>query len=410
MLFVGDDWAQDHHDVYLMDEDGARLAGRRLPEGLSGVGQLHDMIAEHAEQPDEVIVGIEKDHGLWVGALAAVGYQVYAINPMAVARYRDRHRVSGAKSDGADAKLLADLVRTDRHNHRRLVGDSDAAEAIKVLARAHQNLIWMRARQVATLRAGLMEYYPAALQALPTLGDRDRDRDALAVLGRAPTPEQGARLSLSKIAAALKAGGRQRGIDERAREIQALLRTQQLRAPAAVTAAYGAATSATVNIVVELTNQISAVETQLAEHFRNHPDADIYLSQPGIGVILGARVLGEFGDDPNRFTDAKCRKNYAATSPITVASGRKHAVIARHVRNQRLYDALDRWAFATLKCSPGARAFYDQHRAAGDTHHQALRALANRLVGILHGCLRHHSPYNEDTAWAHRTPAPATAA
>ncbi len=188
MLFVGDDWAEDHHDVYVMDEDGARLAARRLPEGLTGVGQLHAMIAAHAEEPNEVIVGIEKDHGLWVGALAASGYQVYAINPMAVARYRDRHRVSGAKSDGADAKLLADLVRTDRHNHRLLVADSDQAEAIKVLARAHQNLIWTRARQVATLRAGLLEYYPAALQAFPNLGDRDRDRDALAVLGRAPTP------------------------------------------------------------------------------------------------------------------------------------------------------------------------------------------------------------------------------
>ena len=144
MLFVGDDWAEDHHDVYLMDEDGARLAARRLPEGLTGVGQLHAMIAAHAEEPNEVIVGIEKDHGLWVGALAASGYQVYAINPMAVARYRDRHRVSGAKSDGADAKLLADLVRTHRHDHRLLVADSDQAEAIKVLARAHQNLIWTR--------------------------------------------------------------------------------------------------------------------------------------------------------------------------------------------------------------------------------------------------------------------------
>jgi hypothetical protein len=407
MLFVGDDWAQDHHDVYVMNEAGVQVAARRLPEGLVGVGQLHDLLTTHAEDPGEVIVGIEKDHGLWVEALAASGYQVYAVNPMAVARYRDRHRVSGAKSDGADAKLLADLVRTDRHNHRLLVGDSEQAEAIKVLARTHQNLIWMRARQISALRAGLLEYYPAALQALPNLGDRDRDRDALAVLGRAPTPDQGVRLSLSKIAAALKAGGRTRYIEERAREIQAALRSEQLRASEAVTAAHGAATSALINIIIELTNQISAVETELAQHFRTHPDADIYLSQPGIGVILGARVLGEFGDDPNRFTDAQCRKNYAGTSPITVASGRKHAVMARHVRNARLYDALDRWAFATLKCSPGARMFYDQHRAAGNTHHQALRALANRLVGILHGCLRHQTPYNEDTAWAHRTPAAA---
>lgn len=407
MLFVGDDWAQDHHDVVLMDESGAHLGAGRLAEGLTGIAGLHAMIAQYAEDPGQVVIGIEKDHGLWVGALAAAGYQVYAVNPMAVARYRDRHRVSGAKSDAGDAKVLADLVRTDRHNHRRMVGDSDSVEAIKVLARAHQNLIWMRTRQVATLKAGLLEYYPAALQAFPNLGDRDRDGDALAVLGRAPTPEQGARLSLSKIAAALRAGGRSRYIQERARDIQTHLRRQHLRAPAAVSTAYGAATSAAVSIIIELTNQISAVETELAQHFRKHPDADIYLSQPGIGVILGARVLGEFGDDPNRFTTAKCRKNYAGTSPITVASGRKRAVTARHVRNDRLYDALDRWAFATLKTSPGARAFYDQHRAAGDTHHQALRALANRLVGILHGCLRHRTPYNEHKAWAHRIPSAA---
>ncbi|WP_204903370.1 IS110 family transposase [Mycobacterium riyadhense] len=402
MLFVGDDWAQDHHDVYLMDEAGARLAATRLPEGLTGIGQFHELLAEHADDPGEVIIGIETDRGMWVGALVAAGYQVYAVNPRSVARYRDRHGVSGAKSDAADAKLLADLVRTDRHNHRPLSADSSQGDAIQVLARAHQGLIWTRARQSATLRANLLQYYPAALEALPSLGDRDRDRDALAVLGRAPTPTQGARLSLSKIGSALKAGGRQRNIDERARQIQAALRTEQLAAPEAVTQACGAITSATVNVLIELTDQISQLETTLAEHFEKHPDADIYRSLPGLGVILSARVLGEFGDAPNRYTTAKSRKNYAGTSPLTVASGRQKLVRARYVRNDRLYDAIDRWAFAALQCSPGVRAYYDQHRAAGDTHHQALRALGNRLVGILHGCLRHQTLYNEDTAWAHR--------
>ena len=140
----------------------------------------------------------------------------------------------------------------------------------------------------------------------------------------------------------------------------------------------------------------------MATHFEQHPDADIYLSLPGLGVILGARVLGEFGDDPNRYTTAKSRKNYAGTSPLTIASGKKRAVLARHVRNRRLYDDLDQWAFCALTNSPGARTFHDQHRAAGDLHHQALRALGNRLVGILHGCLRHHTVYSEHTAWAHR--------
>jgi len=398
MIFIGDDWAEDHHDVYLMDEAGQRLASRRLPEGLTGIRGLHELVAGHAEEPTEVVVGIETDRGPWVGALSAAGYQVYAINPLAVARYRDRHHVAGAKSDASDAKLLADLVRTDRHNHRPIAGDTAEAEAIKVLARGHQNLIWTRTQHTNRLRSALREYYPGALVAFENLAHGD----ALGLLARAPGPEQGAHLSLTAIQSALKRGGRQRNIAARAREIQIALRSEQLAAPATVTAAFAATTRATVSIIAELNRQISELETTLANHFETHPDADIYLSQPGLGDVLGARVLGEFGDDPNRYTDAKSRRNYAGTSPLTVASGKKRAVLARHVRNRRLYDAIDHWALCALSASPGARAYYDQHRAAGDVHHQALRALANRLVGILHGCLRHHTIYSEHTAWAHR--------
>jgi transposase len=398
MIFVGDDWSEDHHDVCLMDQAGKRLAWRRLPEGLTGIRQLHELIAEHAEEPDQVVIGIETDRGLWAGALAAAGYLVFAVNPLAVARYRDRHHVSGGKSDASDAKLLADLVRTDRHNHRPIAGDSLDAEAIKVLARAHQSLIWARTRHTNAMRSALREYYPAALLAFEDLAHGD----ALGVLGRAPTPEQGAHLDLPAIQSALKRGGRKRNIATRAREIRAALRSEQLGAPPAVAAAFGATTRAAVGIIAELNRQISELEAELAAHFETHPDADIYRSLPGLGVVLGARVLGEFGDDPNRYTDAKSRRNYAGTSPLTVASGKKRAVLARHVRNRRLYDAIDQWALGAINNSPGARTFYDQHRAAGDLHHQALRALGNRLVGILHGCLRHHTLYSEHTAWAHR--------
>jgi transposase len=203
MLFVGDDWAEDHHDIHLLNDAGERLASRRLPEGLAGIGALHELIAEHAQDPGQVVIGIQTDRGLWVDALTAAGYRVFAINPLAVARYRDRHHVSGAKSDASDAKLLADLVRTDRHNHRRIAGDSPDAEAIKVLARAHQNLIWTRTRHTNSLRSALREYYPAALEAFEDLADRD----ALAILGRAPTPTDADRLSVSKIRSALKAAG-----------------------------------------------------------------------------------------------------------------------------------------------------------------------------------------------------------
>lgn len=232
------------------------------------------------------MIGIETDRGLWVSALVAAGNQVWAINPMAVARYRDRHHVSGAKSDAGDAKVLAELVRTDRHNHRRIAGDSADAEAIKVLARTHQSLIWARTRHANMLRSGLREYYPAALEAFDSL----TDGDALAVLGRAPTPEQDARLSLSKIGSALKATGRQRNIETRTAEIQTILRREHLTAPPAVATAFGATTTAAVHVIAALNVQIDQLETALTDHFEKHPDADIYRSLPGLGVVLGARV------------------------------------------------------------------------------------------------------------------------
>lgn len=272
---------------------------------------------------------------------------------------------------------------------------------MKVLARAHQNLVWARTRHTNQLRNALREYYPSALVAFDDLDDRD----TLAVLERAPDPAVGARLSITQIRSVLKRGGRQRNLDQRAREIQGALRSDQLTAPDQVVAAFAASVKATVGILTELNRQIDELEATLAERFRQHPDAVIYLSIPGLGDVLGARALGEFGDDPNRYADAKSRKNYAGTSPITIASGKKKAVLARHVRNRRLYDAIDQWAFCTLQVSPGCRAFYDQRRDAGDLHHQALRALGNRLVGILHGCLKHHSLYDEHTAWAHRQAA-----
>jgi hypothetical protein len=400
-VFMGDDWAEDHHDVHLMNEDGKKLASRRLPEGLDGIRAFHELVADHITDPAEVIVGIETDRGLWVTALVVAGYQVYAINPLAASKYRDRHNVGGAKSDSGDAKMLADLVRTDRHNHRLIAGDSPDAESIRIMARGHQNLIWTRTRQTNALRSALREYYPAALEAFDDLADRD----CLAVLAKAPTPAAGAALTLGQIQAALKRGGRQRNIERRAGQIQTALRTAQLTAPTAVTDAFAATTRASVAIIVELNRHIVELEVTLTTSFDQHPDSDIYHSLPGFGVVLGARALGEFGDDPNCYANTKSRRNYAGTSPLTIASGKKRAVLARHVRNRRLYDALDQAAFCALTQSPGCRAFYDQHRAAGDLHHQALRALANRLVSILHGCLDHRTLYNEDTAWAHRQPA-----
>ncbi len=406
MIFVGVDWAEAHHDVHVENEDGKRLGGGRLPEGMEGIARFHDLVGRHVDEPGEVVIGIETDRGLFVTALVAAGYLVYAVNPLSTSRYRDRHSTSGAKSDPGDAKVLADMVRTDRHNHRPVATDSDAVQAVKVLARAHQSMIWSRARQTNGLRSALREFYPAALVAFNDLACGD----ALEVLRVAPTPELGRALSRSKIAAALRRGGRQRRIEERAAEIQAALRAEQLAAPGEISTAMGASVAASVAVIAAMGAQIDTLAGELEAGFDKHPDAVVVRSLPGLGTVLGARVLGEFGDQPNRYDSAKSRKNYAGTSPITRASGTKKVVLARYVRNHRLADAIYLWAFAALTASPGARNFYDTRRAAGDTHHAALRALGNRLVGILHGCLEHHAIYNESIAWGHRQAHVATAA
>jgi transposase len=412
MLFVGDDWAEDHHDIEVQDEDGRRLARARLPEGIGGLTRLHELLAEHLSEDEvdpetgfvshKVMIGIETDRGTWVSALVATGYQVFAINPMSAARYRERHSTSGAKSDRGDAHVLAEIVRLDRAHHRPVAGDSPAAEALKLVARTHQSLIWDRTRHLLRLRGALREFFPAALQAFPEL----TASDALELLERAPDPARAARLSRSKITAALTRAHR-RDPEAKAETMQTVLRAPALRQAPEIEAAYAVIVAGQVRLIAGLNTQIAELQAVVAEGFGRHPDAEIVTSQPGLGTVLGARVLAEFGDDATRYADAKARKNYAGTSPITRASGTRRVVLARYARNKHLADATHQWAFCALTASPGARAYYDTLRARGAGHHAALRQLANRLVGILHGCLKTRTLYREDAAWPDLTTAAA---
>jgi hypothetical protein len=299
---------------------------------------------------------------------------------------------------------MAGMVRTDSGELRAVAGDSPEAAALKVAARAHQTLVWERTRQMQRLRAALREYFPAALEAFEDLDAPD----ALELLAKAPDPARAARLTRAQVAAALKRA-RRRDIAGKTDAILAALRGEQLRQPQPVADAYAATVRSLTVIIAALGGEIVTMEQQVTASFRGHPDAAIYLSQPGTGEILGARQLGEFGDDPHRYASAKARKNYAATSPVTRQSGKKKTVLARYVRNDRLADALHRQAQSALITSPGARAYYDEQRDRGLDHDAALRALSNRLVGILHGCLKTRTLYDEATAWSHRVKISAAA-
>jgi len=401
VLFVGDDWAEDHHDVEIQDETGRRLAKARLPEGISGMARLHGLVGRFLPEDGDaagVKIGIETDRGPWVAALVASGYQVYAINALQSARARQSQGVSGAKSDAGDAHVLADLVRTHSHQLPTVAGDSEHAGAVKVLTRMHQTLIWDRTRQVLRLRSSLREFFPAALEAYEDLAFPD----VLELLTKAPEPNSAARLTRAQITAALTRAHR-RDREAKTTAIMAALAAEHLTQPPLIAAAYGATVRALAALIRTSNEQITALQGQVEACFGQHPDAEIYLSQPGLGLVLGARVLAEFGDDPTRYDGARARKNYAGTSPITRASGKKKVVLARYVRNNRLADALHQQAFSALSGSPGARTYYDALRDRDISYNAALRQLGNRLVGILHGCIKTHTPYDEATAWNQHT-------
>jgi transposase len=396
-IFCGIDWAEKHHDVAIVDMAGRLLVKRRITDDLAGFTELSALLVEHsdAETFVPVDIGIETDRGLLVAALHAAGHRVYPINPRAVSRYRDRHGVSGAKSDPADALLLAQIMRTDRDAHRPKPHDSGQAGAVRVLARAHQDAVHARQQTANRLRSLLREFFPAALQAFPDL----TTRTALAVLAAAPTPTAAAALTRPALTDLLHAAGRGTRPGQASR-LTELFAAEQLHQPLAVEQAMGAAVAALVTTLRGADQAVRDLEKALAPSFEQHPDAEILDSLPGLGLVLGARVLGEFGDDRTRWPDAASRRCYAGSAPITRASGKGRVVLSRHVRNRRLSDACYLWAFSALTKSTGARAYYDRRRRAGDTHSKALRRLSNKLLGQLHHCLTTGHTYDESVAWA----------
>ena len=406
VVYCGIDWAEHHHDVAIIDADGAVLTKRRITDDVAGFTALSELLCAHADAPAMVDVGLETDRGLLVTALRGAGYRVFAINPKAVDRYRDRYAVSGAKSDAADALVLANLLRTDRDRHRPIPDDSDEVTAIAVLARAHQDAVRTLLRDTNRLRSLLREFFPAAVVAFPNLSTKS----ALTVLAAAPTPTVAAELSADQIHDLLLSTGR---IAVRTGEVERLheaFAAEQLHQPPPVEQAMGQAVRSIVTTVQATKTAIGDLETALAARFDSHPDAEILRSLPGLGVVLGGRVLGEFGDDPTRFTNAASRRCFAGTAPITRASGKSRVVLLRRARNQRLADACRWWAFNSLLHSPGALAYYRQRRQAGDTHEAALRRLGSKLVGQLHHCLQHRELYREDIAWDTTPPNQSTAA
>ncbi len=399
-VFCGIDWASDHHDVAIVDGDGKLLGKARITDDAAGLQQLLDLLAEHSDSPSERIpVAIETSRGLLVACLRSTGRPVYAINPMAAARYRERHTVARKKSDHLDAMVLANILRTDADAHRQLPADSELVQAVAVLARAQQDAVWDRTQAGNKLRSHLREYFPGYLATVQPITGGFNAPLARTLLAAAPTPGQAARLTRTQLKAVLKRAGRQRGIDAEVERLHAALRIPQMHQLPLVEKAMGRQALSLLSKFEAACTAADELAEASIELFEQHPDAAIITSFPGLGALSGARVLAEVGDDRTRFADAKSLKAYAGSAPVTRASGKSHAVIVRRVKNQRLAAVGYVWAFASLTASPGARAHYDRRRKAGDRDTSAQRNLYNRLLGCLHHCLATNTPYSETTAF-----------
>ncbi|MFD7751925.1 IS110 family transposase [Streptomyces sp. NPDC059757] len=401
-IFCGIDWAEGHHDIALVDQDGTQVAKLRISDDSAGFHALMELLAQHGDSAAEPIpVAIETPRGLLVAALRATGRQIYAINPLAAARYRDRASVSRAKSDAADARVLANILRTDRHAHRPLPDDSEAGQAVAVLARAHQDAIWDRQQMINRLRSHLREYYPAALTAFHGAGKPGLDSPrARVILTAAPTPADAAKLTRSQLRALLKRGERPRcGIEAEVERLRTIFRADSLRQLPQVEQALGQQAVALIRQVDAACVSVAQLAVATEEAFLAHPDAEIITSFPGLSVLSGARVLAEIGDDRERFADARAMKAYAGAAPVTRASGRSHVVVARTVKNQRLASAGHMWAFAALR-TQAPRVHYDRRRAGGERHTAALRNLFNKLLGCLFHCLQHRTLFDPGRAFA----------
>lgn len=406
--YCGVDWAEGHHDIAIVDSDGKLVAKKRITDDPTGFAELTQLLADAGDTAETPIpVAIETPRGLMVAALRSCGRPVFAINPMAVARYRERHSMARAKSDHADAMTLANILRVDAHMHRRLPADTEQAQAISVLARAQQDAVWRRTKASNELRSLLREYYPTFLAVFAGKTATNLAKpEARAVLAIAPTPAHVAKLTKTRIAAALRRAGRQRGIDALAAEILDGLRQPQLRQPELVEKAIGRQALALLAALDTACAGANDLEQAAAEEFRKHPDHTIITSFPGLADLTGARVLAEIGDDRTKFGTDRALKAYAGSAPVTRASGKTISITHRRVKNDRLAAAGWVWAFAAAsRCDP-ARAHYQRRRAHGDRHAAALRHLFNKMLGQLHHCLQSREPFDPIKAFGHPVVTP----
>jgi transposase len=380
----------------VVNADGGVVEALRLPADPEGTQQLVRMLRRHSHRhPERMLIAIEDPHGLLVAKLVAARHQVYAIHPMASARFRERHATSGAKDDRRDAIALANLIRTEAHAHRRVPKNSELAQALFAAVRGQQDQAMQVKGLLDRLHAALVWHYPGALAAFKNLDTRM----AFITLQLAPSPASARRLSETRLRKAL-IGGHIPCAAVRAATILPLIRQTGFRLPDLVEEQYGRRIEGLLSSLEHERAASEVMAERVLQLFGKHPQNRVYASFPALSGVLGARMLAEIGDDLERFNSARGIAALAGVRPVTKASGGHSLVRKRFIYNRRLGHTMHMWGLQLVLRCPAAQLLHERYRTRGDSYCTALRKMTCVYVEILFSCLRSGQLYDEARAFA----------
>lgn len=395
-LFIGFDWADEDHDVYITNEIAQDLDSFAIEDSLLGLDKFDKRVKKYGVENHNIHIAIETPHGLMVNALVQQGYNVYSINPKSVKNERKTYRASEARDDDFDAFVLAHMLRMRKQNYTPLRSQSELTEEIRVLSEDRHKLVEQKTRLLNQLSAALKAYYPSAIDLFSSLDAKI----ALEFLSSFPTPQDAKEISSDEWSQFLSENGYP--CPNRVLGLYQKLQQEHLEASDVIVRTKQRQMIVIVNQLKVVIDAIKEYDKALEQLLEKHQDAPIFLSLPSVGNTLAASLIGQLSEQRQFFNEANVLQCYGGTAPVTIQSGKKRIVVYRRACNKFLRYTLHLIAFCSLKQVAWARKFYDNQKAKGKSHSLALRNLANQWAEIIFAIWTKREQYDESVYLSHR--------
>lgn len=387
-IYVGIDWADDHHDVHVTDDSAKMLDSFSIAHSVEGMEKLRTKLSKVSNNAESILVAIESHHGLLIYSLLEAGYTIYPINPKSMDRYRDRYRMSSSKSDPIDAMVLANILRTDLHLYKPLPKETAEDARLRLLTRTHKSFIQQKVKLVNQLTDQLKSYFPAALQLFSGLDHEI----TLAFLERYPTPKLGAAATEKEIYDFFREQGYSHY--KRASHVYKVLQQPALECPDEMVDVHRIVVLSLAPVLHSLILQIVKLTKEISREFKRNPAYQVFRSLP-TGELTTARLNAELGSNGARYPSRDYVQTAAGTAPVTRRSGKSVVVYFRLQCNKNLRIAFTDLARESVKRCDWAGEYFSNQLRLGNKPARAYRALANRWASIIWRMLQEMRPFDQ---------------